>query len=942
MSLPNGLKIWLALGADLLGDPSSWTWTDITAYTLNDDGGGVTIDIGYPEGSDEASATRIAFLANNQDGRWTPTNPAGAWFGQIDVDTPVKVTFDPGSGDVTRGIAFLADLPLEWTTGGKFRFVRVEAFGRLSRMENTDTLDSSAHRWALWYPDLVAYWPFEDGSGAARASSAVAGQPDGLVFNVPFAADSDYGGSKPLPILDATSAIFLTVAPYARPYPEAWSVCLAWRIPARPAATSLLAIAVVCDTGAVRKWVLEMTNATPSVVRLRGYNSAGAEVLADTGISFDNLNTIESYEPFGDQLAIEIYTAQNGTGIDWGFTIWRAGTAGGGGSTGTLAASTLGPVTSLVTGGSGVENGHTVGHYAVYARGSAGSTAASAIAAAGVGDLTVDRFAGQAALNNVPVSFGASSGEPMGPVPTDTLINVLREADRLERGLMWEDPGGDLRIRSRQDLTNRTVALTLTYATHLRNLQPTSAVRDYINRATVTRTGGSSARVDATGPLSPTNRGVVRARELTVNAMTDAHLQYYAQWEVALGTVLDYRYTVDLQFHGAASSKLSTWLGMSLGDRVQITSPPAWLPPDTIDGYVRGYSEHINRFEYDLTLRLLPYRPYLAWTVEGTGNTGRANTSGSRLLAPVTTSGTSAIVGTYGNPTGKTGVAAKWSTASVPYDLALRSVERVTCTAVANNPPTFVAAGTAAHADYDAVTPGMPAGMAAGDLLLLLCSIRDSGFSYLAGVAGRLALFVGDQTGWTTLASFGGANKAFRLYGRTYTSGFTAPTLTPGTGSGAAGDTVSAQMAGFRYTQPLVHNAATPLQNGSAADIAYPGLGVVRNGTVVLIVSQKDDDWTSVASPAGFTEIGEPDSTLGSDQGLAWYYQIQTTATRIDAGSLVVTGGAAATSKATTLSLLGDCQTLTLTRNVNSITGGVAHPAGAEINLWRAGVVMRP
>jgi hypothetical protein len=944
MSLANGCKVWLALGADLLDDVANWTWTDVTAYVLYDGGAGVQIDIGYPDGSDEASPTRISFTVTNADGRWSPTNPAGAWFGQIDIDTPVKVTFNNGSGDIDRAVAYLADLPLEWTTGGKFRYVHIDAYGLLARLDGADSLDSNAYRWTKYTSDLVAYWSFEDDSGATRAASAVAGQPDGAVFNVGFGSDPTYGGSKPLPVLEATSTIVLTVAPYARPYPEAWSVCMAWRIPARPASTQDLAVAVVCDTGAVRKWVLRMTNATPSVVTLRAYNSAGTELLSDAGLAFDSIATTESYEPFGDQLAIQISAAQNGTGIDWSWLIYR-GHHGGGGSSGTLAASTLGPVSSLVTGGSGAEDGHTVGHYCVFASATLGTTSVSEIAGAGVGDLTIDRFAQQGVLSNVPVTFGASVGEPMGPVPTDTLINVLREADRLERGLLWEDPEGNLRIRSREDLINRSVGLTLAYATQVRSLQPTSAVRDYVNRVTVNREGGSSATVDATGPLSPTTRGVVRSKPLTVNSQYDTNLRYYAQWDAAVGTCPDYRYAVELQFHGGASAKLNDWLALSLGDRVQITSPPAELPPDTIDGYLRGYSEHINRFEYTVNARLLPSRPYQVFTVEGSGNSGRADTSGSRLLAPITTSATSAIVGTYGNPGERTGVAAKWSTTSLPYDLALRAAERVTCTAVTNNAPTFVAAGAVAHADNAAVTPGAVSGITAGDCELLICSIRDSGgFAHLGGVAERIAIYVGDQAGWKRLASFGGENGNFAVYARTYqTSVLTPPpTLTPVVGSSAAGDTVSAQLAAFRNLQPIVHNGALPQQNASAQDIAYPGLGVVRNGSVVLIFAQKDDDWTSVASPAGFTEIGEPDSTLGSDQGLAWYYQIQTTATQVASGSLVVTGGASATSKATTLALLGDVQTLTLTRNVNAITGGVAHPVGAEIGLWRGGVVMRP
>ncbi len=944
MTLPNGCKVWLALGAELLAPVSNWTWTDVTDYVLYDGGGGVTVEIGYPDGSDEANPTTISFLADNADGRWSPYNPAGAWFGQIDFFTPVKVTFDPGSGAVDRGLAYLSDLPLEWTPAGKFKYVRVEALGILSRLESGDVLESNARRNLGLFVTPVAYWPCEDGSGATRMASAVAGQLDGTGFNnMQFAADSDFGGSKPLlKFAGSDSYVTFPVLPYARPSPEAWSVCRAWRVPSRPSGTVEFGPSVFCN-GTVRRFVLEMTSATPSVIKLRAYDAAGTELLADTGVSFDSLNSLEPYEPFGDQLAVTIAAAQNGTGIDWSYSVWRTNQGAGGGQ-GTVASQTLGPVYALTTGGVGDLTGHTVGHFAVYATTTAANTA-SAIAGGGLGDLTTDRFLWQGAMVGLPINADVTGvGEPMGYVPTDTAIGVLRECDSLERGLLWETPGGDLRIRSLSGLTNQSVGMTLAYATQVRDLQPTSVIRTLVNRATVSRDGGSSATVDATGPLSPTSKGIVRSKALTVNSQLDDNLRHYAQWEAAVGTCQDYRYAVEVQFHGGASSKLADWLALEIGDRVQITSPPSWLPPDTIDGKLRGYTEHFTRFEYTASFRLLPYRPYLAWTVEGSDNLGKVNTSGSRLLAPITTSATSAIVGTYGNPTGRTGVAAKWSTTSLPYDLAIRTAERVTCTAVANNAPTFVAAGAAAHADNAAVTPGAVAGIAAGDCELLLCSVRDSGFSSLGGVAGRVAVYVGDQTGWTELARFGGVNGTFALYARTYqTSVLTPPpTLTPVVGSSSAGDTVSAQLAAFRYAQPLAHSTALAQSNASAADIAYPGLSVVRDGTVVLIVAQKDDDWTSVASPAGFTEIGEPDSTLGSDQGLAWYYQIQTTATNIAAGSLVVSGGAAATSKAQMVSLLGDVQTLTLTRNVNAVSGGVAHPVGADIEIWRGGVMRRP
>ena len=927
MTLPNGCKIWLALGADLTADPTTWTWTDVTSFVLYDGGAGVTIDIGYADGADEANATRISLMVNNRDGRWSPYNPAGAWFGQIGIDTPLRVTFNPGSGAITRGIAFLLDLPLEWTPGGKFVYVRIEAAGLLSRMENPADVVSNTRRLLLTYTNPVAYWPCEDGSDAVRLASAIDGQPDSVsTTNVSLAADSDFAGSKPLPELTTTGVLRFAVAPYERPSPEQWGVAMGIRIPERPATTTGIGLSAYCDSGTIRQWVFEMSNVTPAVLRLRGYNSAGVEQLSDAGISFDQINDTGGTEPFGVQLALDFLATQVGADIQWFWTVWR-GDSGGATSGGTLAGATLSPPVLLATGNGANAISYTVGHYAVYADGSGDFIAGATIASGDVGSTTSSRFTLQGDAAGIPYTEHGTGTAMMGAPPDKALIDVLREVARLDGGLLWESPTGRVTLRHLSDMINLPVGLTLAYANQVRSLQPTSAVRGFINRVTASREGGSSVTVDATGPLSPTNRGVVRSKQITFNALNDTNLRYYAQWEAALGTIEDFRYTVDLQLHGGAASKLDAWLAMILGDRVQVTSPPAWLPPDTIDGYLRGYTERITRFEYDVSMRLLPYRLHQAFTLEASGNAGKLDTSGSRLLAAITSSGTSAIVGTYGNPTARTGVAAKWSTTSTPYDLAIRTAERVTCTAATNNAPTFVAAGAATHGDNAALAPALAAGLTVGDLNLCAAAIRST------------TATIDDIDDWIRIPIFGtGENVA--LFARQYVSGDAAPSVAF-TG-GAAGDTTSAQCCAFRFLQPVVHSRALRLANASAQDIVMPSLGVMRNGSVVIGLAWKQDDWTSVATRSGFTEIGEPDSTTGSDQGFVWDYQIQTTATTIAAVPFVVTGGASAISMAGMVALLGDVQTLTLTRNVNSISGGVAHPAGSEVDLWRGGVVMRP
>jgi hypothetical protein len=83
----------------------------------------------------------------------------------------------------------------------------------------------------------------------------------------------------------------------------------------------------------------------------------------------------------------------------------------------------------------------------------------------------------------------------------------------------------------------------------------------------------------------------------------------------------------------------------------------------------------------------------------------------------------------------------------------------------------------------------------------------------------------------------------------------------------------------------------------------------------------KQDDWTSVATlPAlgsdAAVEFGDPSSTTGNDQGIVWDYVAQTgTGTvTVPTGSFIVTGGAAAISSSSVM---------TMKRSTTSQTGSI-------------------
>jgi hypothetical protein len=195
----------------------------------------------------------------------------------------------------------------------------------------------------------------------------------------------------------------------------------------------------------------------------------------------------------------------------------------------------------------------------------------------------------------------------------------------------------------------------------------------------------------------------------------------------------------------------------------------------------------------------------------------------------------------------------------------------------------FVAAGTVSHAVNTSVSPGVPAGIAAGDVLVMLAAIRNSG-------AGAPAT----PSGWSKLVDAGN----MCLFGKVAGSSESAPTVTF-TGGVANADT-SAQIAAFRGVD-LAPLAAANQLNASAQDIAVPAVNLAEeiDHAMVLWMGWKQDDWTSVAPVLDGTEIGEPDTTTGDDQGIVWDYRLVTTFafTATAARTFTVTGGGAAASR---------------------------------------------
>jgi len=840
--------------------------------------------------------------------------------------------------------------PQTWDTSGSDVTAPIEAAGIMRRLgAGAKPLRSAMYRTmaGLSVNDLVPdhYLPMEDGSDATQFGPATAGAPATPIgTGVSPGSDNTLVGSGSLPIFAAGAEQPVLVPTYSAS--DRWYLQFVMKFDSRPTVNAVLFEGSVSGAGSglvrVQLRIDVTTSATMTTFYFEGFDGAGtlqSSVLFNTGGALTEAQLYGSYHSFiigaepdtpsfpaDFRLVFGISNPQNiFTGYAYGFFIPSPT-----GAPGKLA-------------GYKIRNSGTApfsaGHFGIFTNAfnvfDEGNANAAGMAGH-AGETAADRMARLCREEGIAFTLigNASDTQLVGPQQAATLLTNLQACADVDHGILGEprDAFGLLYRTNRSMLNQTGPALDYAAKRLAPPLRPTDDDQQVRNRVTAARIGGSSATAELTsGSLStqdpPSGIGLYD-EQVTVNSYTDGQLPYIAGWRVRLGTWDEARFPqVSVNFARLLMDGQTALAGqvaaVDAGDYLSITNPPAWLPPDQIELLAQGYRETHRGFEWLITYNAVPSGPYNAFII-GDQTDGRLDTSGCIVNEAVTSSATSLKLCIWDGPPSITTAARP---GDFPFDLALRPApldantgERVRVTAMASaTAPTFVAAGTASSGSSGSRTPGMPAGVVGGDVVLIFASTRNSGTGT-----------VDTPADWASLLSFG--NMA--LLGRVYDGVWTMPTVTF-TG-GAANEDTLAQSAAFRNMcfdlSRIVHSSNTQL-NASAQNIATPLLGVRRDRCVVLHLGWKQDDYTSVAALSGSTEIQELFSTAGNDASQIWDYRIQTTAVGIDETSFVVTGGASAISRSAVVALVGGYQTATVTRSINGVS--MAQAAGTPASLWR-------
>jgi hypothetical protein len=229
------IRVRIALAADRTADPSTWTWTDISAYVRHSPR--AVISQGAADEWASAPPSSITLALDNRDGRFTRRNPTGPYYGQLGDYTPLEIAVDPdGSGWRVRGVGEVVEWPQSRDLSGADATVTVKVAGVTRRLGlNDQPLRSAPSRWLQTVsPAPVAAWTLEDNPGAVFGAPLVGVQrvrgfagthPSGAVFTAPQWGQGRLASWLP-PVLSRSGSSGLTVivAPISAAASTSWTI----------------------------------------------------------------------------------------------------------------------------------------------------------------------------------------------------------------------------------------------------------------------------------------------------------------------------------------------------------------------------------------------------------------------------------------------------------------------------------------------------------------------------------------------------------------------------------------------------------------------------------------------------------------------------------------------------------------------------------------------
>lgn len=653
----------------------SGAWQDVTEY-LSDEGWTLTRGL-TGEGS-SADPQHLAFALENDTGRFTVLNPSSPLYGLAGRSTPCRLRVLFGGAWHTRFVGEVASWEPEWgLKGSPSSIARVTAAGitrRLGRGE--ESTRSSLYR-GLSAADehLISYWPVEDGKFSTEWT-CTRGPAPGQITGTPAPAGHDeFWASDPIATI-GTSLNRFVVSEYADT--GEWQVRHLAYIPAATPTGSLI-LSADCHGGSIVSVGVLYRTGGILTARLT-YTDGTTHTFADIAMAVDAKNMMLSLEVAQVGGDVQIRTSAIEQGEDLGTTYLH-----------TAAGQTVGKIVRVM-----VNPWRRALYYLALGHLQVWDEITSLFAyswelRAWDGEHSAARITGLSTEEGFPATIVGDDGtsQRLGKQGRGSVLDLITETARVGRGILCESrTTGGIVYRALAGLVNQAAAVTIAYTDNLVSLSPASDDRYTLNRSAVTRVDGATATVeDDTGPMGtqdvPDGIGVY-AESLTLPLAVDAQTVQQAGWSVGLGTTPGARWPsagINLAHptFRASAALTADLLGLDVGDRLDITGLPSWLPPDPVQGIVLGYTETVDAEDYKINYVLAPYAPYrVAVATTGAADGSRWTNSTTTTTEDLDTTETGIDVTSAAPP--------YWTHADGDYDIVVGG-EVMTVTAVTGAGP---------------------------------------------------------------------------------------------------------------------------------------------------------------------------------------------------------------------------------------------------------------
>lgn len=621
-----------------LVDPTV-AWLDITQY-VRTAGDRIQITYGRSDELSQISPASCTLKLDNADHRWLPGNTSSPLYPMVRKGTRVRVSVTANATTFRRHLGYISDVQPDLVADlGLDQTVSVTTVDRLGRFGAMPALQSPLYQEVLANQSsgLLAYYPITDDAAATRSEDAT-GQRHALLRqrglrvsspptpmsqgSLTYAAGDGPphgGGTAPLWVPRAStttryeSGYYLRSDDSGNPYTAATGETItlqAWVHPQEmfDHEVNYQEILVALDSPGG-------TGAPASDPVLILYHTRTATEPPDHGVRvfvqaypwnqvpFDLFNVL----PINQLSLVAVKLTLGSTST---VKVWINGTEYSG-TMPTNVGTYPGSVSwsRLVVGANAFSG--SVSHVQVY-KGTS-YTLAKHQSQAVVGRAGLEGQTTSARINTAATYAGLTAPElslesgqsTMGATSwlTATPYDAMHEAEQAEGGVLYARGDGVLVFHSRGHRRNDDGAVTSIPKAWLSGDLDIRA-DDPINDATVSRSGGSTARSVDTASVAAYG---TYATSQSIAVASDSELAYRAGWltyAYAQPRVRAPQVSLDLTWRSAAER--ATVLALDISSRIALTGLPSTFPPDVSALYVEGWAEEIGVTGHRIVLNCSP------------------------------------------------------------------------------------------------------------------------------------------------------------------------------------------------------------------------------------------------------------------------------------------------------------------------------------------------